>query len=99
MSPNRAPQDTNGWERWRGATDQRLQNIEKSQDAMARDVADVKHCSTENNTLLQQLVKAGGEAEEKAENRTIRWLAEKVGIPVLLGINTIILGLILAHLF
>jgi hypothetical protein len=89
-------QVANGWERWRGATDERLKNIESRQESMAIDLTEVKTTSHANNVLLQQLV-GNSAPEEKSSSVSFRWLAEKVGIPLLLGLNTIILGLVLAH--
>ena len=99
MSPTQRKVTTNGWERWRGATDERLKNIETGQDALSNEVKEVKKTSQDNNVLLRQLVTVREATPESERTLTFKWVLEKIGIPLMLGINTIILGLLLAHLF
>jgi hypothetical protein len=97
----------NGWERWRGATDERLKAIEASAVQLTKDVRTVQVTSAANHSMLEELVRACREREAAAavpervatdgQHVTFKWIIEKVGLPLLLAVNAVILALLVNH--
>lgn len=84
--------------RWRGNMEARMGGFESTITDIRIDLRELRKTTGENNIMLLSLVKKNGNGSPQSSAITFKWVIEKLLLPLMLGVNAILLALFLEHL-